>query len=477
MLELFKLKKKPYKRKFQLNELIEILQDGVCISNANGELIYLNKAAYFLLNIEQGSDIADFNFFTTFIKDLDKEKFLREQLEQQGFVRNFELQLKTYSNESIDVILTINLIGDFRQEIFGYLFLFKDVSELKKIQQQLLQSQKLESIGLMASGIAHDFNNILAAIIPNSELIKISTKPGNPNYNRVIDDSLELIEHRLTDNIRIEKNYQPRLKYIFGDTAQVQQIIMNIVLNSIDAMTNGGMIYLNTENFHIDQHYQIGALDPGDYIKLRIRDTGSGIPLNVLSKIFDPFFTTKDIGKGTGLGLSVVYGIVKSMGGHIDVSSEVNKGTKFDLYFPIDYRDDEIESGEKIFPKDKQNLKLIIVDDEDYVLNILADTLEYLGYDVVKFNSGQSTLKYFKKYSSQINYAIIDLKMPEMDGRIVARELSQINPNVKIIFTSGYDDHPFPEEKIPGVIGFLKKPYSIKQVSRSLKEIFMNEQK
>ncbi len=514
MLELFKLKKKPYKRKFQLNELIEILQDGVCISNANGELIYLNKAAYFLLNIEQGSDIADFNFFTTFIKDLDKEKFLREQLEQQGFVRNFELQLKTYNNESIDVILTINLIGDFRQEIFGYLFLFKDVSELKKIQQQLLQSQKLESIGLMASGIAHDFNNILAAIIPNSELIKISTKPGNPNYkraeiieksahraseiaqrlltftrqgehqnnemidlNRVIDESLELIEHRLTDNIRIEKNYQPRLKYIFGDTAQVQQIIMNIVLNSIDAMTNGGMIYLNTENFHIDQHYQIGALDPGDYIKLRIRDTGSGIPLNVLSKIFDPFFTTKDIGKGTGLGLSVVYGIVKSMGGHIDVSSEVNKGTKFDLYFPIDYRDDEIESGEKIFPKDKQNLKLIIVDDEDYVLNILADTLEYLGYDVVKFNSGQSTLKYFKKYSSQINYAIIDLKMPQMDGRIVARELSQINPNVKIIFTSGYDDHPFPEEKIPGVIGFLKKPYSIKQVSRSLKEIFMNEQK
>ncbi|UCF65455.1 MAG: response regulator [bacterium] len=508
MFDFFKLKAKPIKRPFQLNELIEILQDGVCITRENGVIIYMNKAAYFFLQLPQNTNVVQYNWFEDFIFENSHSTILKNQLTEQGIIRNFEIQLKTAENELLDVILTANILGDYRQETFGYLFLFKDITELKKIQQQLLQTQKLESIGLMASGIAHDFNNILAAIIPNAELIKISTEEKNPNYkraeiiersahraseiaqrlltftrqsdhrnyepiylNKVIEDSLDLLEHSIADKIEIVKNFESDLRLINADEAQVQQIIMNLLLNAADAMPNGGKIEINTENFKISEFYQIGSLDPGEYVRLVIKDNGSGIPLEIMSKIFDPFFTTKDIGKGTGLGLSVVYGIVKGLNGHIEVFSKIEEGTHFDIYLPVDQRFIEIEKPHEAHASEPKNIKLIIIDDEDYVLNILSDTLEYLGYEVIKFNNGKEAISYFKKQENNINYAIIDLKMPKMDGRMVSAELRKVKPDLKIIFTSGFDDHPVTEENLAGVVGFLKKPYSIRQVSRSLEEI------
>lgn len=508
MFDFFKLKAKPIKRPFQLNELIEILQDGVCITRENGEIIYMNKAAYFFLQLPQNANVVQYNWFEDFIFENSHSAILKNQLTEQGIIRNFEIQLKTAENELLDVILTANILGDYRQETFGYLFLFKDITELKKIQQQLLQTQKLESIGLMASGIAHDFNNILAAIIPNAELIKISTEEINPNYkraeiiersahraseiaqrlltftrqsdhrnyepiflNKVIEDSLDLLEHSIADKIEIVKNFESDLRLIYADEAQVQQIIMNLLLNAADAMPNGGKIEINTENYKISEFYQIGSLDPGEYVRLVIKDNGSGIPLEIMSKIFDPFFTTKDIGKGTGLGLSVVYGIVKGLNGHIEVFSKIEEGTHFDIYLPVDQRFIEIEKPHEAHASEPKNIKLIIIDDEDYVLNILSDTLEYLGYEVIKFNNGKEAISYFKKQENNINYAIIDLKMPKMDGRMVSAELRKVKPDLKIIFTSGFDDHPVTEENLAGVVGFLKKPYSIRQVSRSLEEI------
>jgi len=512
MFNFFKIKDKPVKRPFQLNELIEILQDGVCITHQTGEIIYMNKTAYFFLQLPQNTDISQYNWFDSFIQNDSLTSMLRNQLDKNGIISNYEVPLQTVEKDVLEVILTANILGDYRQEAFGYLFLFKDVTELKKIQQQLLQTQKLESIGLMASGIAHDFNNILAAIIPNAELIKISSKENHPDFkraeiieksahraseiaqrlltftrqsdhrnyepidlNNVIDDSLELLEHTISDKIEIEKNYQPDLKLINADEAQVQQIIMNMVINAADAMPAGGKIELGTENFKISEFYQIGSLDPGEFIRLVIKDNGSGIPIEILSKIFDPFFTTKDIGKGTGLGLSVVYGIIKGLNGHIEVFSKIDEGTHFDIYFPVDKRFIESEEPEELHIPESQNVKLIIVDDEDYVLNILGDTLEYLGYEVVKFTNGKDAIRYFSKDENTIDYAIIDLKMPAMDGRVVSSELRKIKPDLKIIFTSGFDDHPVTDESLTGVVGFLKKPYSIKQVSRSLEEMIKRE--
>jgi signal transduction histidine kinase len=324
-----------------------------------------------MMGIEKLAELSDYNFFDSFIKDEEKISYIKHQIHQNGLVRNFETQLYRLPGGVLDVILTVNNLTDYKHQIMGLLFLFKDITEIKKIQQQLLQTQKLESIGMMASGIAHDFNNILAAIIPNAELIKLALDDSDINLkraeiieksahrasdiasrlltftrqndhkfeeyinlNEIITDSFELLQHSLPEDIRISRELEPNLHFIKGDEAQMQQIIMNLTLNAKDAMPTGGTITISTTNFKINNYYQIGSLDPGDYIKLVFKDSGTGIPLEILPKIFDPFFTTKEVGKGTGLGLSVVYGIAKSLGGHIDVSSRVKVGTLFELYFP-----------------------------------------------------------------------------------------------------------------------------------------------
>ncbi len=512
MFNFFKIKKSTSQKSFQLSELIEILQDGVCITRETGDLIYLNKAAYFFLQIPANSDISQTNFFNTFINDPQQAMSLREQLEKYGLIRNQELQLRTQQNELLDVILTANVLGDYRQEIFGYLFLFKDVTELKRIQNQLLQTQKLESVGLMASGIAHDFNNILAAIIPNAELIKLSSKKEDTNYkraeiieksahraseiaqrlltftrqgdhrnyetlnlNKVINDSVELLVHGVPDHVKIEQKLQPDLHLINGDASQLQQVIMNLVLNAVDALPRGGIIEIIAENYIIEKYYQVGSLDPGKYVRLSVVDNGVGIPLEIISKIFDPFFTTKDIGKGTGLGLSVVYGIIKSMNGHIEVSSRVNKGTRFDLYLPAEIKSESEETEENLEIKQSKNMTILIIDDEESVLNILGDTLEYLGYKVAKFTSGRDAVNFVHSNIDNFQFAIIDLKMPDMDGRETSQALRKMKPDLKIIFTSGFDDQPITNEDMVGVVGFLKKPYTITQIKKSLKEILTDE--
>jgi len=508
ILKIFKTKENKKQQSFQLSNLIDILQDGICITNLNGELIYLNKAAYSMLGVERSADLSTINFFKTFISESEQVSYLKQQIYQKGLVRNYELELQRIGDGIVDVILTLNIIGDFRQQTIGLLFLLKDVTELKKIQHQLLQSQKLESIGLMASGIAHDFNNILAAIIPNAELIKYSLDKSDENYkraeiieksaqrasdiasrlltftrhkeqkfesllnlNQIVIDSLELLEHSIPDNIKIHSQLDPHLFQIRGDDTQIQQIIMNLIINACDAMPNGGTILVKTENFKIENIYQIGSLDPGNYVKLTIKDSGVGIPMEILPKIFDPFFTTKEIGKGTGLGLSMVYGIVKSLKGHIDVSSKLNQGTQFEIYIPADVKPQKTFEDKKDAEITPNNLHLLIVDDEDYVLNILGDILEFLGYKVTKVGSGREAVAFFKKYHSEIDYVIVDLKMPKMDGRVTSAVLRKIDPNVKRIYTSGFDDSPISEEDMKGVKGFLKKPYSINQVSKSLGEI------
>ncbi|MFZ0389704.1 MAG: ATP-binding protein [Calditrichia bacterium] len=512
MLNIFKKKAGAQKQSFHLGNLVEILQDGVCISNVEGDILYLNKAAYNLLDVDDSHELQLINFFDQLLLEPAQIEQLKKQLNQQGLVRNFELKIKRFTAGDLDVILTINIIGDFRQQTIGLLFLFKDISELKKIQQQLLQSQKLESVGLMASGIAHDFNNILAAIIPNAELIKIGLEKTKENYkraeiieksahraseiaqrlltftrhnekipqkainlNQVLTDSMALLEHSLPKNVKVISLPGKELNYVMGDKAELQQIVMNMVINAVDAMPEGGKIHLKTENFNIKNYYDVGSLEPGDYIKLSIQDEGTGIPLELQHKIFDPFFTTKEVGKGTGLGLSVVYGIVTSMKGHVELDSQPDKGTRFDIYFPIS----QVEPNEKIkqgdLPFEPGDIRLLLVDDEEYVLNILSDILEFLGYRVWKKEGGRKAVSFFREHASEIDVAIIDLRMPGMDGRTTALELRKINPALQIIFTSGFDDGPSNDEIIQGLVGFLKKPYSINQVAKTLQDILLNQ--
>ncbi len=504
-------KPKTAKQSFQLADLIEILQDGICITNLAGDLIFMNKAGYDILEIPDDFDLAKLNFFTSFIRDEKNIERIKRSLNQQGLLRNIEIQLYSLKDRLRDVILTSNFISDYRQQNIGSLFLFKDITEIKKIQQQLLQSQKLESVGLLASGIAHDFNNILAAIIPNAELIKMSVPRNSENYHRaeiieksaaraseiahkiltftrdqdqqkrlinlndVVQESLELVESSIPDFIFIQTQLEPRLYGILADPTQMQQVLLNLIINSRDAMPKGGEIRIQTCNVELKDDYPFGGLEPGHYIKLSVEDTGVGIPVEILPKIFDPFFTTKEVGKGTGLGLSMIYGIVKGHNGEIFVHTEEKKGTRFDIFLPADKTSVppvEETPGDTAAPK---NLEILVVDDEEYVRNILADILKFLGHKVRKADSGKMALEIFHQHKESIDYVILDMRMPKMDGRVTLEGLHKIKPDVKVIITTGFDSQLSESLKGVGVVGFLRKPYSIRNVSKALEHILSHQ--
>jgi signal transduction histidine kinase/CheY-like chemotaxis protein len=491
------------KKSNPLGNLVEVLQDGVCIANLTGELIYLNNAGFDLLEISKESDISKLNFFNDIIKNSNTITQLKEIVNRDNLVTNFELKLHDLKSRELEAILTINFLTDFRQQTIGFIFVFKDVTEIKEIQHQLLQSQKLESIGLMASGIAHDFNNILAAIIPNSELIKMTSPKNSENYyraeiieksalraseiaqklltftrnqelqkipiniNKVVKESVDLVANSLPDYVEVKLNLQKDLYHIIADSTQMQQILMNMILNAKDAMPKGGNITLTSENYQVKQNFQQGSLDPGFYIKITISDTGSGIPIEVLPKIFDPFFTTKEVGKGTGLGLSMVYGIVKNHGGTIFVNSKKDQGTQFEIIFPADEKSVPKEVEKELGYGIPDGLKVLIIDDEQYVRDILADILKYLGCEVIKANNGKNGIEIYATEQTNIDYVIIDMRMPKMDGPATISALRKINPDLRVITTSGFDDQLTEHKNGNNIVGFLPKPYSLKNVSKA----------
>ncbi len=506
-------KNKPRHASFELSDLIEIIQDGICISKHDGVLIYANPAAYKLLEIPFDKPLDSFNFFTSFIKENALIEEIQENLQKNGMLKNLEMQLHSVLDVRKDVILNANVLGDFTQDEYAVLFLFKDITEIKLIQQQLLQSQKLESVGLMASGIAHDFNNILAAIIPNAELIKISSPENSENYKRavtieksaarateianklltftrsqenyrewvhlndIVNSSIDLVKSSLPGDVQIIKDLAPDLKMLYADPTQLEQVLINLILNAKDAMPDGGTIFIETKNVTINERFQHMHLAPGDYVKMIVRDTGSGIPPEIITKIFDPFFTTKEIGKGTGLGLSMVYGIVQNHNGKVFVDSKVGMGTEFEIYLPAKGK----QESKKSEPVEEENIShdqksFLIIDDEQNVREVLGDILRFLGHNVYIAESGRKGMEIYQKHLNEIDYIILDMRMPKMDGRATLIELRKINPDVRVIATSGFDASNEKTYKELGLIGFLKKPYNIKRLATMLDEIFDSQQ-
>ncbi|GAB4340403.1 MAG: hypothetical protein Kow0037_26260 [Calditrichia bacterium] len=507
MFGFFKRRSEKTKQPFQLSNIIEILQDGVCITDTEGKILYLNKSGKVLLGLETGADYSEVNFLTTSLQSSPALDNALEKLKEKGSFQNLEIPLKPLIGETRETMLTANLIVDLNQESIGYLFLIKDINDFKKIQEQLLQGQKLESVGLMASGIAHDFNNLLSAIIPNAELIKFTTEADDENHHRadvivtsaqraseisqrllaftrqenynyvriffaneIVLDTIELVKHGKPKNVKLVSNLEEDLPPIKGDPAQLQQVVLNLIINAFDAMPEGGEVAVSTKLIVLDEDNRVAGAEPGEYILLSVKDQGTGIPVEILPKIFDPFFTTKEVGKGTGLGLSQVYGIMKSMNGYIDVKTKEGQGTRFDLYFPPSK---EAVPKKVVKPEvgEDEKLKILLVDDEEYVLNILGDILEYLGHESMRFLEGESAVNYFKENYQHVHYAIVDVRMPRMDGIKTVKLLHDIKPELPVIFTSGFEDGMLDKKDMQGIIGFLRKPYSVNTIARDISKL------
>ncbi|HOF34418.1 MAG TPA: PAS domain S-box protein [Spirochaetota bacterium] len=390
------------------------------------------------------------------------------------------------------------LIYDDYKNVVGAVLVFRDVTEEYLLQEQLRQSQKLDAIGQLAGGIAHDFNNMLGGIIGGAELLSPKITPGseemeylemiiesaerasalaskllsfsrresvvlNPvDIHQIIRDALSILKNTIDKRIVIETDFRSDESIVLGETVQLQNAFLNLGINSWQAMPDGGRLHISTSLQNIEHEAgseNIQALIPGKYIRIEIEDTGIGISENNISHIFEPFFTTKEQGKGTGLGLSAVYGTVKRYGGLISVKSELGKGTTFSIHLPLSH-ERETDLIKKEHPVYKGNGLILIAEDETAIRNVEEKIITECGYDCISAKNGKEAFELYTRKSSEIILVILDMIMPEMNGKDCFFEIKKINPDARIILCSGYSREEDVELlKENGLSAYIKKPF------------------
>ncbi len=378
--------------------------------------------------------------------------------------------------------------------------------ELDEYRTSLLQAQKMEAIGTMATGIAHDFNNMLTGIMGYSELAeakssepyvkqqinkvintaakaadltrqilligrKLPPQRKSLDINQVVEDSLSMFRRMVEENIEIKLSFKSSLPQVFADPSQLTQVLMNLIVNARDAMPGGGVLKIITREFYADEEYCSNevAANPGRYVTISVSDTGDGVPEKIRHRIFEPFFTTKEKGKGTGLGLAVTYSIVKNHGGWISIYSEPGIGTEFKIYLPVMKEENKIASGvqetvvKKELPKGTETI--LLVDDEQTIREIGSSMLLRLGYQVITATDGKEAIDIYKQLSPEISLVIMDKIMPKMNGIEAFHRLREFDPNVKVIISSGYAADEEDSLKQACITGFLHKPYTTSEMA------------
>ena len=493
----------------RLVTIIEELKDGFCTLTLEGGFIYANLAAVELLEI--GANKNEYNFFKDIVQDEVHIDYIKNSLKKEGYLKDYEIELSTVEDNRFPVILTVNQLKDPAQKVIGMSVLIKDMTYIKRVQQQLLQAQKMESIGMLASGVAHEFNNILTGIIPNAELIKMTLDTEDTNYARadaiqnsayraaeivkkllnfarsdkdkkkeIVDfvqsarETIDIIRKLFDRRIEIDVNFPEELYSVKLDATSLQQIIMNLSINAKDAIEDDGKISFNAENLIVQENEQekYKHLPPGEYIKFQIADTGHGIDTERIKYIFDPFFTTKGPGKGTGLGLSMVYGIVNSVNGRIEVRSKAKSGTIFTIYLPATKVEKKKQSAEYKIEPFGEGKTILVVDDEDMIREMASDMLNLLGFKVHLASSGVEGLDIYKRHKDQIDVVLLDLLMPEMNGTACFENLKLVNPEVKVIIATGIGEFEKKKElEEKGIKGYLGKPYRLENIAQKLMDI------
>ncbi|MDL1967794.1 MAG: response regulator [Deltaproteobacteria bacterium] len=434
-----------------------------------------------------------------------------------AMIRDIELKPEKYdSNENENmrkdgerkwVSWTNRAIHDKDGNIVEILCVGNDVTERKHLERQLFQAMKMESIGTLAGGIAHDFNNLLMGILGNSSLMLMNTDPADPNYNRLkniekqvesgsnltaqllgyarkgkyelkpinlnqlVKDTSELFG-RTRKDISIYLELSPDLFAVEADQGQIEQFLWNLYVNAFDAMPEGGDFILKTFNTdHKNMKGRLYVLRSDKYVMLTITDTGIGMDSDILERIFDPFFTTKEMGRGTGLGLASAYGIINGHDGFIDVESRKGEGTTFSIYLPASEK--KITKVANITEKLLRGTGTVFfVDDEEIILDMERDLLEAKGCRVLTARDGQGAIELYKKNQDDIDIVILDMIMPNMSGGEVYDRMKEINPDIKVLLSSGYSiDGQATDILNRGCNGFIQKPFTISELSAAIRQI------
>ncbi len=408
----------------------------------------------------------------------------------------------------IDVLIWTAPLRDAQGKITGTLVIDSDITEMKLLEAQFRQSQKLEAVGRLAGGVAHDFNNLLTVILgyvemlmaeasdPNvadyageiqsaatragaltAQLLAFSrrqiSQPRVLDLNEVIARSTRMLERVIGEDIEITVHPDPKLGKVKVDPSHIDQVLMNLVVNARDAMAKGGRITIETANVELDEHYvnrHIGVA-PGPYALLAVSDTGSGMTAETKSRLFEPFFTTKEPGKGTGLGLSIVYGVVKQNGGEIMVYSELGQGTTFKIYLPLTEAPSETTAPEGRALPLRGTETVLVCEDDAPIRKLVYSTLTKHGYRVLDADDPLRALQICREYSGQIDLLLTDIVMPKISGFELAREVVALRPQIKLLYMSGYTDNRISASWVfDPATPFLHKPFTVSALTKKVRE-------
>ncbi len=387
----------------------------------------------------------------------------------------------------------------------------RDLTEQRRLEAQLRQSQKMEAIGQLAGGVAHDFNNLLMAISGYNDLLLADLDESDPlrrhgeevkkaadraarltrqllaysrkqvllpkviNLNALVSDVEKMVRRLIGENIACATGLAPDLGSTKADPGQIEQVIMNLAINARDAMPKGGTLTLETSNVEVDEAYALAHADsrPGPHVMLAVSDTGCGMDAETRAHVFEPFFTTKEQGKGTGLGLATVYGIVKQSGGHITLYSEPGHGTSFKIYLPrVDAPAEALPADRPAEASPRGTETILLVEDEDLVRGLVREALQSGGYAVLDACDGNEALQVSERHEGPIHLLMTDMVMPGMSGVELAKRLAPLRPQTKVLYMSGYTEHSMLQE---GVLNsgaaFVQKPVSLIALGQKVREV------
>jgi len=500
----------------RFKDLFNSISDLIYTQDIKGRIISANPAMQKAFGYEHeeliGRTVSD--FMKPELAPLFESEYL-EKLKTQGYHEGITVYFKK-NGEKVYLEYRASMVNpdDGEPYITGT---GRDVTDkilskrnISKLQEQLVQAQKMESIGTMAGGIAHDFNNILFPVFGYLEMMIEDVPKDDPlrdnleevfngakrardlvqqilTFSRqkdhelkplkvhlIIKEALKLIKSSLPSTVEISQNIKTDCGLVMADPTRIHQVVMNLCTNAYHAMEKtGGKLTVNLKEKELAiEDLKDPAMIHGKYVCIKVVDTGTGMDQSVKDRIFDPYFTTKEEGKGTGLGLAVAHGIVKSHGGHISVYSEPGKGTEFKVYLPVIKKQEETTKVETDTPIQKGTERILLVDDEDMLVQMEKQMLERLGYHVTVRTGSVEALEAFRMQPNKFDLVITDMTMPNMTGDDLAGELIKIRPDIPIILCTGFSEMMSKEKaKSLGIKGFLMKPAVMKDFSNMIRKV------
>lgn len=489
-------------------DIFETSPNTIYITSFDGRLVDANPAAVSLFGCKDRDELMEHRI-TDFYENTRQRSRFQDEMRDNGFVTDYPLTLKKLDGTIMDCTLTSILRCSDDGQVIGYQGIIRDMTEENRLRSQLIQAQKMEAVATLAGGIAHNFNNILMTIQGNTSLLLMKTDPTAPafqklekieeyirygsdlsnqllgffrggttkksttNINRLLANGVKMFS-RSRKEVGIKTIFTANAWPVSVDKGQIEQVMMNLFVNARQAMPpEGGQIVVQTQNVVIrDGQTPSPGIPFGNYVKISVADTGTGMDKETSEKIFDPFFTTKKPGEGTGLGLSTAYGIIKNHGGHIDVYSEPGKGTIFHILLPASEAPPE-EVKKKAAAKPLTGSEtILIIDDEEIIRETGCSMLEELGYKVMTAESGDRGLAILSEEKENISLVILDMIMPEMNGARTYEHIRALAPDTKVLLSSGYPKNGQAEEILAaGCNGFIQKPFNLSELSVKIREM------